>query len=171
MKYNKSVFLILLFLVLIFSACSKKDNSVSDFSDMEENTSVFFNQKILLGKDKIEFECRVYDKNKILLPLEIYCSSYKIKYEVCARCGHTKIFLPKLSTENVFNVDNLNLKVDVEEKILSQTDVMQIEWNSPYISYANKADRQVLNCKTINENGITWVSIEILNYLDAAEHS
>lgn len=171
MKYNKSVFLILLFFVLIFSACSKKDNSVSDFSDIEENASVFSNQKISLGKDKIEFECRVYDKNKILLPLEIYCSSYKIKYEVCARCGHTKIFLPKLSTENVYNVDDLNLKVELEEKIVNQTDVMQVEWNSPYISYANKDERQILNCKTINENGITWVSIEILNYFDDSECS
>lgn len=156
MKYNKSVFLILLSLVLIFSSCSKKNNSSSDFSDIKENKLEFFIKKIPLGKDKIEFECRVYDENKIFLPLENYCLTYKIKYEVCARCGHTKVFLPKLKVENSPNFCDENQ---------SEFDVLQVEWNSPYVSYANKTERKVLSFKTFYENSVTWVSLEILNFL------
>ncbi len=162
MKYNKTVFLILLSLVLIFCSCSKKNNSSSDFSDMEKSENAFLKsenefslQKIPLGKDKIEFECRVYDKNKIFFPLENYCFFYKIKYEVCARCGHTKIFMPKLENENSQNFAGEN-----------QADVLQVEWNSPYVSFANKNERYVLNCKTFYENGITWLSVEIFNYFN-----
>lgn len=149
MKYNKSVFLILLSLVLIFSSCSKKNNSFSDFSDIKENKTEFLLKKISLGKDKIEFECRVYNENKIFLPLENYCSIYKIKYEVCARCGHTKVFLPNFSDENQ-----------------SEFDVLQVEWNSPYVSYANKTENETLSFKTFYENASTWVSLEILNFFD-----
>ncbi len=147
-NHNKSIFLIFLATSLIFAACSKKSISTSGISDTEKSLADFSMQKISLGKDKIEFDCSVDSEKNIRIPLELYCAAYKIEYEVCGRCGHTKIFLTRQSEGE------------------TQTDVMQAEWNSPYISYANKEERHSLNCRTINLNGITWASIEILNYFD-----
>ena len=115
--------------LFIFS-CNKNAHKKNKENIQETNISYEIYQVFV--EDRVgEFSCRI-SSQALQVPLEDFCDFINLKYEVCGRCGNVSIF-----TKN--------------------SDVPLVEWNSPYVDFANKEGRIELSMHSIYENGKTYV--------------
>ncbi|MBR1721831.1 MAG: hypothetical protein IJ727_05015 [Treponema sp.] len=146
MLYTK--FFLIIALSITAVSCKKIDTSEKqgfirgEQASYEEYKITFPSQP----EKKAILLCRIPAPNCIQVSAEDFCKLIGQKYEICGRCGKTSLFL-------------------------KNGDTAQIEWNSPYVSFANKPGRIELDSFNMNEKGKTFTQIDLFSRLDIADFS
>ncbi len=136
----------LLFLIFpLFFSCSKKN--LSGKRELPALEKADFAECVFRYKGQTSvFLCRFPSEKYMQVPLEDFCAFIALPYEVCGRCGNVALFL-----EN--------------------GDRPLVEWNSPYVDFANKDGRLTLDTFTVYESGKTYVQKEIFYMLGIIEEN
>lgn len=141
-------FFLIIALSITAVSCKKIDTNIKQGFIRGENAT-FEEYNIIfssLPEKKALLLCRLPRPGQIQVPLEDFCQLIGQKYEICGRCGKTSLFL-------------------------ANGDTAQIEWNSPYVSFANKPGRIELDSFNTNEKGKTFTQIDLFSRLDIADFS
>ena len=141
------------FILLVFSSCTKNQaTKKQDSAPINRHEAIFDEDEkyelytVQMGELSESVLCRLSSTEQVQVPLENFCNFIGLQYEVCSRCGNVSVFL-------------------------KNGDILLVEWNSPYVDFANKKGRVTLKSRSVYAKGKTFVGVDFFSLFKLFEYS